>query len=55
MAENEQISESLNNFFADIITNLCYDLVLRAIEKYKNHPKACNFIKTESLAQVFSC
>ena len=55
MSENEQISESLNNFFADIITNLCYDLVLRAIEKYKNHPKACNFIKTESLAQVFSC
>ena len=51
ISESEQISESLNNFFADAIINLNIpqyedltsntsgidDPVLRAIEKYKNH------------------
>ena len=51
ISENEQISESLNNFFADAIINLNIpqyedltsntsgidDPVLRTIEKYKNH------------------
>ena len=49
--ENEEIVENLNNFFSDIITNLklapyedpttnaenIADLVLKAIEKYKDH------------------
>ena len=57
--ENEQISESLNNFFADAIiilnilqyedptsnTNGIDDPVLSAIEKYKNHP-SIKLIKT---------
>ena len=52
ISEKEQISESLNNFFADAIINLNIpeyedstsntngidDPVLRAIEKYKNLP-----------------
>ena len=52
ISENEQISEPLNNFFADVIINLNIpqyedptsntngndDPVSRAIEKYKNHP-----------------
>ena len=49
ISENEQISESLNNFFANALINLNIpqhedptsntndDPVLRAIEKYKNH------------------
>ena len=59
--ENERISESLNNFFADAIINLNIpqyedptsntngidDPVLRAIEKYKNHP-SIKLIKTNS-------
>ena len=50
--ENEEIAENLNNFFSDRITNLklppyedpttnaenIADPVLKAIEKYKNHP-----------------
>ena len=62
ISENEQISESLNNFFADAIINLNIpqyedptsnningidDPVLRAIEKYKNHP-SIKLIKTNS-------
>ena len=61
ISENEQISESLNNFFADAIINLNIpqyedptsntdgidDPVLRAIEKYKNHP-SITLIKTNS-------
>ena len=51
ISENEQIFESLNNFFAVVInldipqcedqtinTNDTDDPVLRTIEKYKNHP-----------------
>ena len=51
ISENEQIFESLNNFFAVAInldipqyedqtinTNDTDDPVLRTIEKYKNHP-----------------
>ena len=59
--ENEQISESLNNFFADAIINLNIpqyedptsnttgidDPVSRAIEKYKNHRKI-KLIKTKN-------
>ena len=59
--ENERISESLNNFFADAIINLNIpqyedptsntngidDPVLRAIEKYKNDP-SIKLIKTNS-------
>ena len=61
ISENERISESLNNFFADAIINLNIpqyedptsntneldDLLLRAIEKYKNHP-SIKLIKTNS-------
>ena len=57
--ENKQISESLNNVFADAIINLnihqyedptsntngIADPVLRAIEKYKSHP-SIKLIKT---------
>ena len=51
ISENEQIFESLNNFFAVVInldipqyedqtinTNDTDDPVLRTIQKYKNHP-----------------
>ena len=61
LSENEQISESLNNFFADVIINLNIpqyedptsntngtdDLVSRAIEKHKNQP-SINLIKTNN-------
>ena len=61
ISENEQISESLNKFFADAIINLNIpqyedptsntdgidDPVLRAIEKSKNHP-SMKLIKTNS-------
>ena len=61
ISENEQISESWNNFFAYAIINLNIpqyedptsntngmdDPVLRAIEKYKKHP-SIKFIKTNS-------
>ena len=59
--ENEQISEYLNNFFADVIINLNIpkyedltsningidDPVSRAIEKYKKHP-SIKLIKTSN-------
>ena len=62
ISENEQISESLNNFFADAIINLNIpqyedptsntdDPVLTAIEKYKNHP-SIKLIKTNSENKV---
>ena len=52
LSKNEEIAENVNNYFSDIITNLklppyedpttnaenITDLVLKAIEKYKNHP-----------------
>ena len=52
LSKNEEIAENLNNYFSDIITNLklppyedpttnaenITDPVLKAIEKYKNHP-----------------
>ena len=61
ISENEQISESLNNFSADVITNwnisqygdlTIYthgidDPALTAIEKYKNHPRI-KLIKTNN-------
>ena len=61
ISENEQLSESLNNLFADAIINLNIpqygdststtngidDSVLRAIEKYKNHP-SIKLMKTNS-------
>ena len=61
LSENEQISESLNNFFADVIINLNIpqyedptsntngidDPVSRAIEKYKNYP-SIKHIKTNN-------
>ena len=61
ISEKERISESLNNLFADAIINLNIpqygdptsntdgidDPVLRAIEKYKNHP-SITLIKTNS-------
>ena len=61
ISENEQISESLNKFFADAIISLNIpqyedptsntdgidDPVLRAIEKSKNHP-SMKLIKTNS-------
>ena len=61
ISENEQISESFNNLFADAIINLNIPQyedptsntigidgpVLRTIEKYKNHP-SIKLIKTYS-------
>ena len=52
LSKNEEIAENLKNYFSDIITNLklppyddpttnaenIADPVLKAIEKYKNHP-----------------
>ena len=65
ISENEQTSQSFNNLFADAIINLNIpqyedptsntididDLLLRAIEKYKNHP-SIKFIKTYSKNNV---
>ena len=61
ISKNEQISESLNNFFVDVIINLNIpqyeeptsntngidDPVSRAIEKCKNHP-IIKLIKTNN-------
>ena len=52
VSDNEEISETLNNFFSDVVTNLnlpqyddptvnvedIEDPVARPVEKYKNHP-----------------
>ena len=68
ISENEQISESLNNFFADAIinvnisqyedptsnTNGIDDPVLRAIEKCKNHP-SIKLIKTNGKNNISFC
>ena len=50
VSDNKEISETLNNFFSEVVTNLpqyddptvnvedIYDPFARAVEKYKNHP-----------------
>ena len=67
ISENEQISESFNNFFANAIINLNIpqyedptsntdgidDPVLRAIEKSKNHPSMKLIKLTVKIMLVF--
>ena len=50
VSDNKEISETLNNFFSEVVTNLAQyddptvniedieDPVARAAEKYENHP-----------------